>query len=328
MRALTALFLAVLAAPVAAVAAVKPPLTPDRVTRLPAYEPGAAPQVLPCRVGTAGVATFLVDDLQPPDDAYFVRARPAHCANCTGKPGVWVSSVKITLEFRVPCSQPVEVAIVAPDVDTVCSPPDVSHLYRSSTTQLLTAVGTGVQTFSVSLGGPVPLLKDSYLRVKFTQDGAGCAAPGTRPRLVTTSACSLCVAWNYYPADTTDLCRIFFPGDPLIWAEVDSCISPALADVGDGVGGPSTRLRMVPNPARTGSEIQFTLTTGGPTVIALHDVAGRQVRRLLDEPRPPGAQSVHWDGRDDAGAVVRPGTYFVTVRSNGVPVSKRLVFAR
>lgn len=324
--------LAALAAPVAAVAAgpaSKPPLTPDRITRIPALESPAATAVLPCRMGTTGTAVYLVDDLQPPNDAYFVRARPTKCADCAGKPGVWVSSVSITMEFRVPCSQPVEVAIVGPVVDTVCAQPAQWRLFGASTQQVLTASTPGVQSFNVPLGGPLPLIKDAYLRVTFTQDGAECSAPGTRPRLVTTSACSLCVGWNFHAAAKTDLCAAFFPGDPLIWAPVDACLLPAqLLDVGDGLGGPAARLRMVPNPARTGSDIHYVLATGGPTVITLHDVAGRQVRRLLDEVRPPGALTVNWDGRDDAGDVVRPGTYFVTLRANGTRVSSRVVFAK
>ena len=58
------------------------------------------------------------------------------------------------------------------------------------------------------LDGSVALLKDSYLRVMFPADGAGCSDDATRPRLVTTSACSVCVTWNFYPQDTTDLCAV------------------------------------------------------------------------------------------------------------------------
>jgi hypothetical protein len=327
MRVPTAVLLLLLAAPGASNASPKPLLTPERVTRLPSPEPGTVVLTPACAVGATGAGAFLVDDLQPPNDHYFVRARPATCTGCASAPGVWVSAVNLQLEFRVPCSQPVEVAIVGPVVDTVCSQPDQSHLFRASTTQLLTAGTTGMHTFSVPLGGPVPLLKDSYLRVTFTADGAGCSAPGTRPRLVTTSSCSLCVAWNYYPADTTDLCQIFFPGDPRIWAQVDSCISPELLGVGDRAGV-ATQLRMVPNPARNGGDIQFTLASERDVRITLHDVAGRRVRRLLDEVRPAGTHTVRWDGRDDGGTVVRPGTYFVTVRTNGDQISKRVVFAR
>ena len=207
------LVLLLLAVPtLAATRSPKPPLTPDRVVPVTAPSPLSTQSV--CTVGTSGPAVYVVDYLQPPDDSYYLRVQPSACAACNTKPGVWVSSVHVKLEFRVPCSQPVEVSVVSTLGDTACAPPDPPRAMRGPVTATLTAPSPGTYDFNVPLEGPLALLKDSYLRVTFTADGSGCTAQGTRPRLVTTSSCFDCVAWNYFPADTSDLCQLLFPGTP------------------------------------------------------------------------------------------------------------------
>lgn len=324
----TLLSLALIAGSPAHAAARKPALTPERITRIPAaLASPASPSAVICTAGTPGPEVFLVDDIQPPDDSYFLRARPATCQQCGADPGVWVSSVNLALEFRVPCSQPVEVAVVGPVADTVCSLPDPSHLFRSSVTTMLTAASPGIHTFSVPLGGAVALLADTYLRVTFTADGAGCTDPGTRPRLVTTSACSLCVAWNLYPADTTDLCDILFPGTPVIWANVDSCVRNSLAAVGPG-SGRSFGLRLSPNPARSDALIEYALGEPGEVVVEVRDLAGRRVRAWPASAEAAGRHMLRWDGLDDGGRRPPPGLYLVSVRSGSGRDTRSIVLAR
>lgn len=311
-----------LAAPAAAATLSKPPLTPDRIVPLTVPEPLAMPSL--CTVGTAGPAVYVVDYLQPPDDAYYLRVQPSSCGSCSGSPGVWVSAVHVKLEFRVPCSQPVEVSVVSTLGDTACAPPDPPRVMRGPVAATLTAPSPGTYDFSVPLEGPVALLADRYLRVTFTADGAGCTAEGTRPRLVTTSSCVDCVAWNYFPADTADLCQLLFPGTPVIYANVDSCVAPTLAGVG---GGPAAAaaLRITPTPARGDVQLRFALSGPSRVRLTLCDVAGRRVRELIDGTLPAGEQVFAWDGRANDGTRVRPGTYFAVLREGGRTITSRMV---
>jgi hypothetical protein len=277
-----------------------------------------------CSIGTSGPAVYVIDYLQPPDDAYYLHVQPASCPTCGGKPGVWISSVNVKLEFRVPCSQPVVVSVVSMLGDTTCAPPDPPRVMRGPVAATLTAVAPGTFDFSVPLEGPVALLGDRYLRVMFPSDGAGCTADGTRPRLVTTASCFDCFAWNYFPADTSDLCQLLFPGTPIIYALVDSCVSPSLAGVDGGPGSPSG-VRITPNPARASADVRFTLGAPARVQLTVCDVAGRRVRGLLDAPLAAGEHAFAWDGRADDGTRVRPGTYFAVVRQDDRAVARRLV---
>jgi len=301
----------------------KPPLTPDRIAPLAATPSPFSTQSV-CTIGTSGPAAFVVDYLQPPDDSYYLRVQPSGCAACTGKPGVWVSAVHVKLEFRVACSQPVEVSVVSTLGDTACAPPDPPRVMRGPVTATLTAPAPGTYDFSVPLEGPVALLKDTYLRVTFTADGAGCTADGTRPRLVTTSSCLDCIAWNYFPADTADLCQLLFPGTPVIYANVDSCVANTLAGVDDGRAAVNV-LRAAPDPARSDVELRFALAAPSQVRLTVCDVAGRRVRELLDGPLPAGEKRIAWDGRADDGVRVRPGTYFAVLREGDRVVTRRMV---
>ena len=65
------------------------------------------------------------------------------------------------------------------------------------------------------------------------------------------------------------------------------------------------------------AEIRFTiyrLIRERRIEVGIYDLSGRKVRELsLRRENPSGDHSVAWDGRDDAGALVRPGTYLVRV---------------
>jgi len=48
--------------------------------------------------------------------------------------------------------------------------------------------------------------------------------------------------------------------------------------------------------------------------IGVFDIAGRRMRMLAEGVQPAGRHSVTWDGRDESGAHVRKGMYFVRIQ--------------
>ncbi len=291
------------------------------------HETGDPTLPVSCTLGYSGPRSFVIDYLQPPDDSYFMALQLNGCSACATLPGVWISSVKLALEFRVPCSLPVEVTVVTPVADTLCAPPRPPITIGGPWPGTVTATTSGIHDFTLSLGRPVAVTHDAYLQVRFTGIGAGCNTDATRPRLVTTASCIPCVAWNYYPADTADMCALLLPGTPVIWATVDSCVSASLTGVPPGVLL-SGAMRVSPNPAHEHSDISFTLAAQTHVQVVLHDVSGRRVRELLDAPLAVGEQHLRWDGRDTAGRRVPPGTYFVVVRTGAAATSRSVLFVR
>jgi len=88
-------------------------------------------------------------------------------------------------------------------------------------------------------------------------------------------------------------------------------------------------LRLAPNPSGGATDISLVLARPQSIEVSLHDLRGRRVATLLDEVVGAGSHTVHWSGRDDHGARVASGVYFVRVaRANGDVVAKKLVRAR
>jgi hypothetical protein len=100
-----------------------------------------------------------------------------------------------------------------------------------------------------------------------------------------------------------------------------------------GVGGGGTsagglRVGAEPNPAR--NEVTLAIDAGAPgrQDLAVYDVTGRTVRRLSSGWFASGSRRVHWDGRNDAGHGVSPGTYLVIVRDGVRTAHARVTLLR
>lgn len=97
-----------------------------------------------------------------------------------------------------------------------------------------------------------------------------------------------------------------------------------------------------PELDRTDTSIWFDLHERGPVELAVYDLRGRLVRRLIPrrgcgpvelEPGLYGREDagdpcvvLRWDGRDESGATVPPGVYLLRLRTPGTDETRRVVF--
>ncbi|MFQ6104203.1 MAG: FG-GAP-like repeat-containing protein [Candidatus Glassbacteria bacterium] len=76
-----------------------------------------------------------------------------------------------------------------------------------------------------------------------------------------------------------------------------------------------------PNPFNPQTTIRFSVPgeEGGRVAVsmAVYDIKGRLVRRLIDGELPAGTHSVVWDGRDERGIKVASGVYLARLTING-----------
>ena len=70
-----------------------------------------------------------------------------------------------------------------------------------------------------------------------------------------------------------------------------------------------------PNPFNPSTTISFTISESGETNLSIYNISGQKIRELLDSHLPAGSNSILWDGRDDNGAPVSSGIYFVLLVS-------------
>jgi len=78
------------------------------------------------------------------------------------------------------------------------------------------------------------------------------------------------------------------------------------------------------NPATTGATLELVLPSATTSRVAVYDVRGALVRRLQSGALGAGAHRVAWDGRDAAGARVRPGLYFARADAFGQSAVRKL----
>jgi hypothetical protein len=106
-------------------------------------------------------------------------------------------------------------------------------------------------------------------------------------------------------------------------------LSPAAVPPGPG-GGLATRALDPPwpDPFAGRTNIRFTLRRPDRVRLGVFDVAGRQVRTLVDEERPAQALTTSWDGRDDSGRDVGAGIYLVRLRTSDLEESRKVLRLR
>jgi len=62
--------------------------------------------------------------------------------------------------------------------------------------------------------------------------------------------------------------------------------------------------------------------------MAVYDLAGRRIRKLVDKVAEPGWHEVIWNGRDDAGRQVGSGVYFCRLESSGTAATRKLILLK
>jgi flagellar hook assembly protein FlgD len=62
--------------------------------------------------------------------------------------------------------------------------------------------------------------------------------------------------------------------------------------------------------------------------LAVFDVAGRLVKRLVSESMPAGHHDAVWEGRDSGGRQAAAGVYFFRLKTNDVVDTKRMTLVK
>jgi hypothetical protein len=89
-------------------------------------------------------------------------------------------------------------------------------------------------------------------------------------------------------------------------------------------GPPSAAARLelaaTPNPFSRRTVVRFALPAAGHARVAVFDVQGREIARLLDGERPAGPHTVEWED-----AAPGAGVYFLRLEHGGRSVTSRCV---
>lgn len=134
---------------------------------------------------------------------------------------------------------------------------------------------------------------------------------------------------------------------PVVGELLDSSVAPMTAFLRQRIGGgqsPLARLSRPNDQPSAGTTAAGTLTAevrehgirglsfgvpssaGGQQIsIDVYTIAGRRIRRLLNEPLIPGYYELTWDGLDDNGRAVSQGVYFAALTVASQRLVQRLI---
>jgi hypothetical protein len=83
-----------------------------------------------------------------------------------------------------------------------------------------------------------------------------------------------------------------------------------------------------PNPFRPSTTIEYTLPADGDVRLAVYNVHGQVVRRLVDERQTSGHKKVVWQGRDDAGRALASGVYFLRLDAGDRQLTRKMILQK
>jgi len=83
-----------------------------------------------------------------------------------------------------------------------------------------------------------------------------------------------------------------------------------------------------PNPFNPQTTVMIALTASEHVRIAIYDVRGALVRRLVDQSMPAGEHSLVWNGLDDGGRPASSGIYFVRLSAGRVTETRKVVMLK
>ena len=74
--------------------------------------------------------------------------------------------------------------------------------------------------------------------------------------------------------------------------------------------------------------IAWTLDRGGRTELAIYNLLGQRIRRLVSADLEPGHHAARWDGMTDDGYTVTSGVYIAVLSQGGRTESHRLLLLK
>lgn len=110
-------------------------------------------------------------------------------------------------------------------------------------------------------------------------------------------------------------------------AVVDCALEPWAGVPDDAVSQPRI-VRVVPNPTRGGTTIEFASPMSGPVSVDIYTVGGRLIAELAGDGSAAGLGSVTWDGRGPDGLPAASGVYLARLVTEAGTDQAKVVFVR
>ncbi|MDZ7292958.1 MAG: T9SS type A sorting domain-containing protein [candidate division KSB1 bacterium] len=82
------------------------------------------------------------------------------------------------------------------------------------------------------------------------------------------------------------------------------------------------------NGVNPSTQIRFVTKKDDLATLRIYNLSGQLIRALLQESRVAGEHTVPWDGRDERGATVASGVYFIRFEAGNEAKISKVMLAR
>jgi hypothetical protein len=83
-----------------------------------------------------------------------------------------------------------------------------------------------------------------------------------------------------------------------------------------------------PNPFNPTTRIDFNLDRAAKITLAIYDVSGKLLTKLIDAPMSPGSYSEEWNGLDSQGEPVASGIYFYRLTAGKQSLTRKMALLK
>ena len=83
-----------------------------------------------------------------------------------------------------------------------------------------------------------------------------------------------------------------------------------------------------PNPFNPSTTIHYEIIDRSLVELYIHDIYGNMIIKLVKEVQLPGMRSIQWDANASLGRPLASGTYFYTIKSNGLSQTKSMILLK
>lgn len=129
------------------------------------------------------------------------------------------------------------------------------------------------------------------------------------------------------PGGWADACVLGVTGDWVMYAVYETVTATGVEER-MVASAPAFLAPASPNPFGGVTEAEVFLAEAGRASVAVYDVRGRRVARILDTTLSAGTHRVSWDGRDQNGEALSSGVYFMRLQAAGHTQVRKLALTR
>ncbi len=97
---------------------------------------------------------------------------------------------------------------------------------------------------------------------------------------------------------------------------------------GAGVPSKFEMSQNYPNPFNPTTKFEFSLPKQAIVMVKIFDIAGREVKTLLNEKMSPGKYKVDWNSTDNSGRNVSSGVYFYRIVAGSFTETKKMILVK